>query len=394
MTLFIYICAILFLQTTAQTANRNSNPASWCLPPGCAPLPANLVQKLNDTLNHELKNASASSSSCGDGICNVFGGETCQSCPKDCGACRFQEVIRSCKNANQIAITFDDGPTASVTANLLKTASELKIPLTLFVNGAKIIQDAKLGEVIKQAHQAGHAIASHTYSHRGLANGQNSGGTPNSDPYMPIGLLRQELLWNDLVIQEVIGKRPLLFRPPYLDMNATVLRILDTIGYYPIDINVDTKDYELQSRPNGKNEISNRFRTEFQAAKKSQNAYISLQHDLFQKSVDALPDIVAYVKSQGVSVVSMAECLGIQEIYRPNNMSIISRNATNTEQFTPATTTLIASVTPVPGSGPLPVPPPPDANVDKAKDSKSNASSLQMLNSMNFIIAFSIFLLS
>jgi hypothetical protein len=51
---------------------------------------------------------------CGDGMCAGVveeGGETCGSCPKDCGPCQLDVgIIRECVDPTSYALTFDDGP--------------------------------------------------------------------------------------------------------------------------------------------------------------------------------------------------------------------------------------------------------------------------------------------
>ncbi|KAJ1496761.1 hypothetical protein HMI56_006001, partial [Coelomomyces lativittatus] len=56
-----------------------------------------------------------------------------------------------------------------------------------------------------------------------------------------------QLLMNDIVINDIIGKFPLAFRPPFMEMNYTVLSQLETMGYIPITASVDSKDSSAQS---------------------------------------------------------------------------------------------------------------------------------------------------
>ncbi|KAJ1496900.1 hypothetical protein HMI54_014061 [Coelomomyces lativittatus] len=58
-----------------------------------------------------------------------------------------------------------------------------------------------------------------------------------------------QLLMNDIVINDIIGKFPLAFRPPFMEMNYTVLSQLETMGYIPITASVDSKDSSAQSKP-------------------------------------------------------------------------------------------------------------------------------------------------
>ena len=45
---------------------------------------------------------------CGDGYC----GETCSTCPQDCGPCQPFGLVHQCRDPHTFALTFDDGPAA------------------------------------------------------------------------------------------------------------------------------------------------------------------------------------------------------------------------------------------------------------------------------------------
>lgn len=69
---------------------------------------------------------------------------------------------RACANGKVIVLTFDDGPSASLTAKILTLLKKRKQPATFFVLGDSV---AKLPDVVKQITEDGHEIGSHTYSH-------------------------------------------------------------------------------------------------------------------------------------------------------------------------------------------------------------------------------------
>jgi peptidoglycan/xylan/chitin deacetylase (PgdA/CDA1 family) len=64
-----------------------------------------------------------------------------------------------------ISITFDDGPHSILTRKLLAILAAENVQANFFVLGRKV---ERMGELIRSIHQAGHGIANHTWSHRGM----------------------------------------------------------------------------------------------------------------------------------------------------------------------------------------------------------------------------------
>jgi hypothetical protein len=79
-------------------------------------------------------------------------------------------IIESCTIKGVAALTFDDGP-GEYTGQLLKFLAKEKVKVTFFVNGenAGNILKEPFKSYVKTAYDAGHQIASHTWSHEDLA---------------------------------------------------------------------------------------------------------------------------------------------------------------------------------------------------------------------------------
>ena len=65
-----------------------------------------------------------------------------------------------------VAISFDDGPGATTTPQLLRILKEKNVHATFFVLGENTAQHP---EIVKQTAEAGHEIGNHTYDHQNLA---------------------------------------------------------------------------------------------------------------------------------------------------------------------------------------------------------------------------------
>ena len=67
------------------------------------------------------------------------------------------------KEGKRVFLTFDDGPSTSVTPHILDTLKKYNIKATFFVLGNRVSDNA---ELIKREYNDGHYIANHGYSHR------------------------------------------------------------------------------------------------------------------------------------------------------------------------------------------------------------------------------------
>ncbi len=93
-----------------------------------------------------------------------------------------------------IALTFDDGPHATLTPRLLDLLAAHRMKATFFVVGQCVVDHP---EILRRAVREGHEIASHSWSHPNL--GQMSDEA-----------VRRELQKTDDAIVAAIGKRPTL----------------------------------------------------------------------------------------------------------------------------------------------------------------------------------------
>ena len=79
---------------------------------------------------------------------------------------KFVENVDDIYNGEEgkrVFLTFDDGPSISVTPHILDTLKKYNIKATFFVLGNRVSDNA---ELIKREYNEGHYIANHGYSHR------------------------------------------------------------------------------------------------------------------------------------------------------------------------------------------------------------------------------------
>ncbi|KAI9187947.1 hypothetical protein H9P43_002338 [Blastocladiella emersonii ATCC 22665] len=313
------VTALALVALTATPAAAAFPPTSeWCYTATC-PLPA--PDAINGVLAAEARMFGTGAAECGDGICNIAQGETCGSCPNDCGACQAGGPRTKCVNRNQYAFSFDDGPSAYTAEVIKHFANAGNLKTTFFVIGRQVLDYPQYARNVKAAFDAGHEIGSHTFTHRSLGpNGRVPGpvrSVPNAP--QPFSHMRTEMVMTDLAIQSVIGRRPVLMRPPFLETRPESLQFLETAGYTVVNILVDTNDWKLDSTPQATaDKVYEQWLAAFNAAR-GEGSWIHLSHDILPFSVAAVPRMIDYIKKQGIEIVTVGQCLGISTPYRGAN---------------------------------------------------------------------------
>lgn len=239
----------------------------------------------------------------GSGICEdaKCDGTDNDECFETCGNTATPDDIYGCPAAKTWALTFDDGPSNFTTA-LLDALDQTHVKVTFCVMGAHAKQ---YPEIIKRAYEAGHQIASHTYSH----------------PHL-MSLTNEEIVYEvratEEAIKQAIGVKPTYIRPPYGEADGRVKAILKQMGYKTLMWNVDPTDYNVHMLKDGAQRIQKTFDKIASGTPSLLNAhndpgFISLQHDLYKTSIDQVPKVIANLQSKGYKFMTAAECIGDKE---------------------------------------------------------------------------------
>ena len=193
------------------------------------------------------------------------------------------------QNGKIAYLTFDDGPTISVTPKILDILKKHNIKATFFVIGKKVKENP---EIVKRTYNDGHFIGNHTYSHN------NSILYKNSENFI------SEIEKTDLEIGKAIGidnYHSKLFRFPnglmaniYKTEKENYVKILSNMGYSYIDWNALNKDSE-------KKYTNNQLLNNLKQSCKNKNILIVLMHDTkdVNDSSNVLDDSINYLKNQG-----------------------------------------------------------------------------------------------
>jgi peptidoglycan-N-acetylglucosamine deacetylase len=183
-----------------------------------------------------------------------------------------------------IALTFDDGPHATLTPKLLDLLAAHHMRATFFVVGQNA---ADHPDILRRAVREGHEIGNHSWSHPNL-------GKMSDDA------VRRELQKTDDAIFAAIGKHPTLLRPPYGSITARQKHwIHEEFGYRIIIWDVDPLDWK---RP-GPSVVCSRILKETRAGS------IVLAHDIHPPTLEAMPATFDQLDRKGFKSVTVSELL-------------------------------------------------------------------------------------
>lgn len=179
--------------------------------------------------------------------------------------------------AGTVALTFDDGPTAEYTPQILAILKQYNIKATFFMVGGNA---KKNPDMVKQVDEAGHAIGNHTLSHPFLTKLNNAE-------------LHKEIEAPQVIIYNIIGKKPVCLRYPFNASNQHVRNTIRSLGMVPVPMGFNSFDYD---RP-GVDKIVN------WVVKNAHSGQVILLHDGFNKreeTVAALPKIIEGIQQKGL----------------------------------------------------------------------------------------------
>src|SRR5881392_1021049 len=204
-----------------------------------------------------------------------------------------------------IAITFDDGPSATLTPKLLDILAAHHIKATFFVIGENVAQHP---EIVARAAREGHEIGNHSWSHPNFGKMSDEG-------------VRSQLQRTDDAIKSATGARPTLLRPPYGSITAREKRwIHDQFGYQIILWDVDPYDWK---RP-GPSVVCNRI------LKETRPGSIVLSHDIHPGTIEAMPSTFDQLQAKGFKFVTVSELtrMLVSQLPQPSTGTHVSVPAT------------------------------------------------------------------
>jgi peptidoglycan-N-acetylglucosamine deacetylase len=192
--------------------------------------------------------------------------------------------------ANVVALTFDDGPSALYTPQILDILKKNGVHATFFVIGENVEKHPSL---VKREVDEGNCVGNHTWSH------------PLNAPLETKKQLGGQILRTDSAVFRAAGVHTSLLRPPHGWESPWMVKNAEALGYDLVTWTVDAKDW----RHPASNVIIK------QAEHANGKSAIVLLHDgLGLKSdpqqgntLKALQEIIDDFKSRGYSFVTIEQ---------------------------------------------------------------------------------------
>lgn len=147
------------------------------------------------------------------------------------GAQLYGRTLTHGSDPTQMALTYDDGPNDPHTLRLLDVLARHQARATFFLIGQYVRQRPEIARAIQSA---GHEIGNHTYSHPNLI-------------FLSAAKLRQELEDCNKALEDALGRKVSLFRPPFGGRRPNVLRTARAMGMQPIMWSVTAYDWSAKS---------------------------------------------------------------------------------------------------------------------------------------------------
>ena len=192
-------------------------------------------------------------------------------------------------NTKRVFLTFDDGPSKTVTTRILDILKQENIKATFFLLGSRV---DLYPDIVKRQYDEGHYLASHGYSH------------VYSQIYASPQNVLEEYNKSLVSIRKAIGAPEYnshLFRFPggykggkYFEIKQQAAQLLEQNGILNIDWNALTAD-------SAGAKTTEEFIAELEKTVPKYNSVVVLAHDngTKQATADALPTIIQYFRDRG-----------------------------------------------------------------------------------------------
>ena len=201
---------------------------------------------------------------------------------------------------HKVALTFDDGPSAEWTPQILDILKRKGVKATFFIVGENGETNPGL---VQRILAEGHEIGNHTFTHPNVAEASAEGA-------------RLELNATQRLVEALTGRSMRLFRPPFFgDAEPTTpdeimpVKIAQTLGYTTVGLRVDPDDWQGPSA----DLIVQRIMDRMADTNPETRGQIVLLHDAGgdrSHTVAALPRIIDGLRAKGLEIVPVSELAG------------------------------------------------------------------------------------
>lgn len=191
-----------------------------------------------------------------------------------------------------VAMTFDDGPGGNgkdfvdYGMRIQQALKDAGAHATFFYIGGNIEKSEECKQEVQQALDWGFEIANHSYDY-------------NSLDKATAEQIIEKLEKTDAILKEMSGYSSFLFRAPNVAYGDTMFEVIDA----PI-IDVSNWSHDYQDSVTKDQIVKN--------VKAARDGDIINMHSTYEKTAEAVPEILAYFKEKGIQVVSVSELFAIR----------------------------------------------------------------------------------
>ena len=187
-----------------------------------------------------------------------------------------------------VALTFDDGPHATLTPKLLDILKARHVKATFFVVGENA---AQYPEILKRIVAEGHEIGNHSWSHPVFAK-------------MSEGAVRSEVQRTQDAVTQGAGVTPTILRPPYGSITDLQRHWLNqSFGFHIIMWSVDPLDWKNRNSET----VARRILAE------TRPGSIVLSHDIHATTVEAMPNVIDSLLAKGFKFKTVSELIALDQ---------------------------------------------------------------------------------
>lgn len=198
-----------------------------------------------------------------------------------------------------LALTFDDGPNPPHTNELLGVLRRHAVRATFFLVGQNLERSPRVGRAIVAD---GHSVGNHSYAHA-------------FSTYFSKSAFVRDVERNQAVINDLIGVRPTIFRPPWLFRLPWILQTLKSLNLAPI-FGAFGSELEI-FQPRAETIVR-------RALRKAKPGVILIFHDGYsatsgyrRRTVEAVDQLIPELKSRGYTFMTVPELL--QTVRQPQS---------------------------------------------------------------------------
>lgn len=204
-----------------------------------------------------------------------------------------------------IALTFDDGPNATTTNEVIDKLEKYGIVASFFLVGNNVNDES--AKAVKRAYDLGCEIDNHSRTHSNMTE-------------LSAEEIKAEFDYTDEKVYEITGEHTKFFRPPYIAVHQIMFDNIDV----PFIAGIGANDWE------------DRVTAEMRARmilKQAKDGDIILLHDAEGNSmtVEALDTIIPELQKQGYKFVTVTELFGAKGIIP--DMEKVYTNVTQKYQY-------------------------------------------------------------